>query len=247
MDVEKQGQHTHQCAHACACESCPHRESEAVARLRERHEQRRHSGRRGRRGLVFWGFAGMAVVLCISAVLAIRAIELATISESGSSWLAELKQGNIAVAAEKFSSTANGAVRQMITSDLSSEKLMRDFHAALPQLKKAGYTLTELEIEFGIPPKLIPHFFHDPTVELHLDDTLKALQGNSVGTTLMLALAQAGDLQHDASVAGMQFNYIEVELGPVPSLKLQYKAEHLAGAAVREPKAKDRAGAVLTR
>jgi hypothetical protein len=49
-------------------------------------------------------------------------------------------------------------------------------------------------------------------------------QGNhSIGAALILVLAEAGDPQKKVAVADMQFNHIEVELGPIPALRLKYK------------------------
>ena len=158
---------------------------------------------------------------------------MATIKSGSPTWIDELKQGNINLATEKFSITASAAVAQVFSSDLSIETLMKDLNAALPHLKKAGYTLTELEVELGIPPKLIPHFYHDPDVRLDMEQTLAALKDNGIGTALMHALKEAGSLQKELEVSDMKFSHIEVELGSIPSLRLQYKAQQVAGSALR--------------
>ena len=52
------------------------------------------------------------------------------------------------------------------SQDIASEKifaLIEDFNQSLPILSKAGYVLEELELELGIPPKLIPHFKYEET------------------------------------------------------------------------------------
>jgi len=225
-------------------------ESEAVHRLRERHKQVKHehethdtseaakqipkkqnritskrhkAHKKGKHRTIFWGQIIITLFIFITAGLTIRAIEMATIKSGFPTWMDELKQGNISLAVEKFSITASAAVSQVFNSDLSIETLMKDFNDALPHLKKAGYILIEMEVELGIPPKLIPHFYHDGDIELEMDETLKALGDNNIGKALIMALSQAGELQKQIEVADMKFDYIEVELGPIPGLKLQYK------------------------
>ena len=56
-----------------------------------------------------------------------------------------------------------------------------------------------------------------------MQKTLKAIGDNNIGAALIIALAEAGSLQKQIEVADMQFNHIEVELGLIPALKLQYK------------------------
>lgn len=210
---------------------------EVVARIRDRH-RRKKSGTKpspkssGRR-IILWSQLLIVLFIIITAGLTIRAIETTTIRTGGISWFDELKRGNFTAAAEKFTTVASTSISQVFSSDLSRERLMKDFNAALPHLKKAGYTLTELEVELGIPPKLIPHFYHNPDVRLDMEQTLAALKDNGIGTALMHALKEAGSLQKELEVSDMKFSHIEVELGPIPSLKLQYKAQEVEGSAVR--------------
>jgi len=175
---------------------------------------------------IFWAKVILIAFLVISIGLTVRAMMNIDSHLKGSSWSEELQNGNIGNAAKKLFTLTSDAVDQVLESDFSPEKLIIDFKAALPHLKKAGYILTELEVEVGLSPKLIPHFYHDPAIELDLDKTLAALEDNSIGTALMIALAQASKLQKTIEISDMQFNHIEVELGPIPSLKLQYKNDH---------------------
>lgn len=213
--------HSHNVTEQAAIES-----NSAVLRVRRKHRQKKHdvTHKKGKKNrLIFWTQILLTGFLIVSIGLTIRAMELISIKNTDISWFQELQQGNYNQAADKFSTLASDAVGQVLDTNISTKSLMKDFNAALPQLKKAGYTLTELEVELGIPPKLIPHFYHDPTVHPNLEQSLDALKGNGIGTALMLALSKAGELQKELEVSGMQFSHIEVELGPIPSLKLQYK------------------------
>jgi len=207
--------------------SSRHEESETISRIRQKHQQiksgKKASRQRGKRRIILWSQIVIVLFICITAGLTIRAFEMVSIKSGSSSWLDELQHGNFNLAVEKFSITASTAVSQVFSSDLSAESIMKDFNAALPHLKKAGYILIEMEVELGIPPKLIPHFYRDSDIQLDLNSTLAAIGDNNIGKALILALNEASDLQKQIEVADMQFNYIEVELGPIPALKLQYK------------------------
>ncbi|OIO74800.1 MAG: hypothetical protein AUJ57_01420 [Zetaproteobacteria bacterium CG1_02_53_45] len=215
----KHALHTHAKTH-----SAPESEREAVNRIRSRHKVKAGKAKKApKRRMIFWAQVLIVVTIVVTAGLFIRAIELATSNSAGITWFDEIKHGNYDLAAEKFSITATAAASQAFTSEITTESLMRDFNAALPHLKTAGYTLTEMEVEVGIPPKLIPHFYHDPDVKLNLEKSLKGLGNNRLGAALIMALAEAGSLQKQIEVADMQFNHIEVELGLIPALRLQYK------------------------
>ena len=94
---------------------------------------------------------------------------------------------------------------------------------SLPHLAKAGYTMGELEIEIGVPPKLIPHFTVDETLAEHTEQSLNDLKGNTIGYALFKALLKAADLQQKIVIDGMSFEGVEIELGLVPALRLCYK------------------------
>lgn len=246
----EQPQQPHSHRHEHHYEAHADDESKAVHRLRERHKQLKHEHetddrhepaiqpqkrqrpitskrhkphKKGKQRIIFWSQILIVLFICITAGLTIRAFEMASIKSGGLSWFDELKQGNIELAIEKFSVTASSAVSQVFNADLSVEMLMKDFNDALPHLKRAGYILIEMEVELGIPPKLIPHFYRDNDINMDLQKTLAAIGDNNIGKALIIALNEASQLQKKIEVADMQFNYIEVELGPIPALKLQYK------------------------
>ena len=97
---------------------------------------------------------------------------------------------------------------------------------SLPHLAKAGYTMDELEIEIGVPPKLIPHFSVDGALVENAENAEQALtdlEGNIIGTTLFKALFKAATLQQKIVIDGMSFSRLEIQLGLVPAVRLCYK------------------------
>jgi hypothetical protein len=113
-------------------------------------------------------------------------------------------------------------------SNLGSEKLqelVNSFQQAQPALVYAGYELTEFEIELGVTPKLIPHFRHAPRTAEDIGTAREMLQNNKLGQMLLGALLKAGEVHKQINVNGFGFSHIEIELGLIPSIRLQYKKD----------------------
>ena len=113
--------------------------------------------------------------------------------------------------------------QEMATDKILS--LVNDFNNALPVISKAGYTLEELEVEIGIPPKLIPHFRFDEARVIDTENVLGELEGNTLGYSLMKALMKAGEFQGKLRFEEMKFHHLEIELSLIPVVRLSYKSE----------------------
>ena len=110
--------------------------------------------------------------------------------------------------------------------ELGSEKiqaLVASFQQALPAIQTAGYELTEFEVELGMTPKLIPHFRHAPKCSEDVDRARELVRENKLGTLILVGLLKAGEVHRQINVAGFYFSHIEIELGLIPSVRLQYK------------------------
>ena len=101
--------------------------------------------------------------------------------------------------------------------------VVNNLNDSLPHLAKAGYNLDELEIEIGVPPKLIPHFTLDETLFENTGQVLTDLEGNAIGSALLKALLKSADLQGKIVINGMSFSRVEIELSLVPAVRLCYK------------------------
>lgn len=105
------------------------------------------------------------------------------------------------------------------------QELIESFQRALPEIRSAGYDLTEFEIELGVAPKLIPHFRYAETGAEDVARAQEALRENKLGSMILSALLKAGEVHGQIKVAGFGFSHVEIELGLVPSVRLQYKNE----------------------
>ncbi len=116
--------------------------------------------------------------------------------------------------------------------DLGTEKLqalINSFQQALPAILMAGYELTEFEVELGITPKLIPHFRHAAKSPEDVERARELVRDNKLGTLILGGLLKAGEVHKQINVAGFGFSHIEIELGLIPSVRLQYKNEGADG------------------
>lgn len=107
-------------------------------------------------------------------------------------------------------------------NDAVSE-IIRNLNEALPCLAKAGYRMDGLDIEVGVPPKIIPHFAVDEVPAEAIEISMVELEGNSVGYALLKSLLQAKGLQQKIEIEGMSFSRIEIEVGLIPAVRLSYK------------------------
>jgi hypothetical protein len=105
------------------------------------------------------------------------------------------------------------------------QELMTSFQQALPAIKTGGYELTEFEVELGVTPKLIPHFRHAKKSAEDVEAARAMLKDNKLGMMILNALLKAGDVHRQIKVAGFAFTHIEIEMGLIPCVRLQYKNE----------------------
>ncbi|EAU53587.1 hypothetical protein [Mariprofundus ferrooxydans] len=166
---------------------------------------------------------GLTVLaLLLSSWAIYRSFEVALTGEHANLWKAELKQGHYTAAASQFLGLTNSAISQVFNKELSLEHISSDIKTTLPYLKKAGYTLTEIDIEVGVPPKVFVHFHHHGSGKVDEEQAMQALHDNLIGKALVMAISQAGKLQDKVEDPDMPFNHVEVELAPIPSVKIEY-------------------------
>ena len=122
--------------------------------------------------------------------------------------------------AEDFKEKAEGVSDKVADS---VNKALDDFNAATPSLKKAGYQLEEMEVEIGVPPKLIPSFSIYESQDESRDEAAEELKTNRVGKNILKGLNVARSLESKLKVRNMEFSHIEIEIGVVPTVKLRYR------------------------
>jgi len=92
-------------------------------------------------------------------------------------------------AKESLETAKESALRKVADlKDVGSEKLnqlLQDFVSAKPHLKKAGFTLMELNIDVGINPVMTPHFKCEEVNQETIEQILSEIESNKVATTIL--------------------------------------------------------------
>ena len=123
---------------------------------------------------------------------------------------------------KSFGTLANDKLNELSAAGAQKvQELVLSFQQALPAIKSAGYEMTEFEVELGVTPKLIPHFRHAAKSAEDIDAARAMLKDNRLGMMILVALLKAGDVHRQIKVAGFGFTHIEIELGIIPSVRLQ--------------------------
>src|SRR5437588_3323591 len=86
-----------------------------------------------------------------------------------------------------------------------------------PALEQVGYHLTEIDLDFTIPPRIILHLARDADVP---DEAFAAVLANNAGKrtflTLVALLRQANKLVGKTQIKGRSLRGVEVGLGLPP-------------------------------
>ncbi|SRR5258708_3453326 len=110
--------------------------------------------------------------------------------------------------------------------DASTARLrdsLQDFNAAIPVLRELGYSLTDVSMTVGIPPK-IQAAFHSPheVTEESVDRAIAQHADRKLTLFLVRALYQAWKLQTAVEIAGMKPRGVVVEIGLTPSVSIKF-------------------------
>lgn len=100
---------------------------------------------------------------------------------------------------------------------------LADFDAALPALREAGYTLDGVNIDLGVPPKIVANFSGGGSLP---DEKLEALLSEngerSLTVLLVKSVQQATKLQSKLNIKGMKPRGLSVEIGLVPRIVVKF-------------------------
>jgi hypothetical protein len=98
-----------------------------------------------------------------------------------------------------------------------------EFNATLPALREAGYTLTDVSVAVGIPPKIVASFgTSDAVTEESTARVIEENQDHKLVVFLVRALFQAWKLQMGINLAGMKPRGIAVEIGLTPRVTVKF-------------------------
>ena len=101
-------------------------------------------------------------------------------------------------------------------------ELLARFNEALPLLEEAGCTPSEVEVEVGLPPKVVANF---ATSEVSQEAIARITADNpdrTLACAILQALAKGARLQKAIEIGRLRASTLAVEIGLSPVLKLVF-------------------------
>jgi hypothetical protein len=100
---------------------------------------------------------------------------------------------------------------------------LNDFNAALPALREAGYILERVDIDLGVPPKIVANFSGGDTVpDEKIEELLEEHAERSLTILLVKSVKQAAKLQSKLNIKGMKPRGLSVEIGLTPKIIVRF-------------------------
>ncbi|TCK02493.1 hypothetical protein [Phorcysia thermohydrogeniphila] len=133
---------------------------------------------------------------------------------------------NISSKLREQSEKVKGKIPVVDLSNLGVEKInesIKQLKDVLPLVKEAGYTLSEIEVEVGMPPTVIIHF-QVGSGSTSLEDILSELrEENKVGYSIIKGLLFASKVQESLKLKDEKLEEVEIELGIPPKVVLHFQ------------------------
>jgi hypothetical protein len=100
---------------------------------------------------------------------------------------------------------------------------LEDFNGALPVIREAGYTLSDVSIAVGIPPTVTASFdASDDISREHVEHLLSVHAERRFTVLLMRSIYQAWQVQQRINIAGLKPKGLSVELGLIPAVTVKF-------------------------
>jgi hypothetical protein len=101
-------------------------------------------------------------------------------------------------------------------------ELISRFNEALPLLEEAGCTPSEVEVEVGLPPKVVANFVTSEVSEEAIARITADNPDRTLACAILKALAKGARLQKAVEVGRLRASTLAVEIGLSPVLKLVF-------------------------
>jgi hypothetical protein len=100
---------------------------------------------------------------------------------------------------------------------------LNDFNAALPALREAGYILERVDVDLGVPPKIVANFSGGDTApDERSEELLEGHAERSLTVLLLKSVKQATRLQSKINIKGMKPRGLSVEIGLTPKIVVRF-------------------------
>ncbi len=101
-------------------------------------------------------------------------------------------------------------------------ELLSRFNEALPLMEEAGCTPSEVEVEVGLPPKVVANFVTSDVSEEAIARITAENPERTLACAILKALAKGARLQRAVEVGRLRASTLAVEIGLAPVLKLNF-------------------------
>ena len=120
---------------------------------------------------------------------------------------------------------AGSAVASVAAAGLDrAQSTLADLNATLPMLKAAGYTLSGVDVEIGLSPKVQATFTTEgaPLTEERVDEIVRANEDKKLAVVLLKALAAASRMQARVTVGALKPVGLAVQIGLSPAVVIKF-------------------------
>jgi hypothetical protein len=158
---------------------------------------------------------------------ALKEAEEQTSSETfGSKLLAQARKAKeqAALRAGELKDQASARATELKEAGLSRvSESVEEFNGALPAVREAGYTLDGVDIQIGVPPRIVAKFATATEISDEKAEALLAEHADRKFTVLLLkALFQATRLQSRVKIAGLKPMGVAIEIGLAPHVTVKF-------------------------
>ena len=101
-------------------------------------------------------------------------------------------------------------------------EVLAAFNAGLPLLKEAGCRPTGVEVELGLPPKIVANFATSDVSEEAVARITADNPDKTLACSILKALVQGARLQRSLEVGRLRASSLAVEISLPPCLKLGF-------------------------
>ena len=138
--------------------------------------------------------------------------------------------GLLQKAKDKAMELADGGGDLADVAVAKAQEVLGLFNAALPLLEEAGCRPCEVEVEVGLPPKLVATFASGEVSEETIARITAAHPDKKLACTILKMLAKGARLQKRLEVGRLHASTLAVELSLPPCLKLTFVSDAADGA-----------------
>lgn len=127
--------------------------------------------------------------------------------------------------ADEVSAAAGSFVHKAASGVVSKQAAaINEFTRWAPTFERAGFSLLGLDVEVGLPPKMIARFGYERRIpDAEKEKILREVKEERGLNKLMGALFKAVELQEGVQLERLNLSHIAVHIGAIPRVSVCYR------------------------